>query len=481
MGKPTGFLDRGREDVDHRPVGQRKGDYFEVDIPHPPEVLLRQAARCMDCGIPFCHGFGCPLENLVPEFNDLVYRGKWRQACEVLHSTNNFPEITGRVCPALCEAACTLNIGDEPVIIRHIELQIAERGFAEGWITPQPARRKTGKRAAVVGSGPSGLAAAQQLTRRGHEVTIFERDEKCGGLLRYGIPDFKLDKSVLDRRLRQLALEGVQFQTGVMVGRDLTGAYLTKRFNAVCLTMGAGLPRDLAVPGRELANVVMAMDFLAQQNRDVSGERGEAASGQADGASNRIASAKDKIVVVIGGGDTGNDCVGTAIRQGAKEVHQYEILPQPPERQNPRTPWPTYPRILRTSTSHEEGGRRRWCILVKRLSGRGGRVEALHGCEVSWAGGAAGWQMSEKPGTEFAQPADMVVLAMGFVHVVHAGLVEELGLQTDKAGNVVVRDGMTSVPGVFAAGDTVSGASLVVRAIRSGRDAAAAIDGYLAR
>jgi glutamate synthase (NADPH) small chain len=472
MAKPTGFIEYRREDVRHRPVDQRVGDYFEVDIPHSPDVLTRQAARCMDCGIPFCHGTGCPITNRIPEFNDLVYHGRWREACENLHSTNNFPEITGRICPAPCEEACTLNINDDPVLIKHIELQIVEKGFQQGWIQPQPPKHKTGKRVAVIGSGPAGLAAAQQLTRAGHDVTVYEKDGRIGGLLRYGIPDFKLDKRVIDRRLEQMRAEGTVFEAGVNVGEDISIKYIRNRFDAILLTMGAGDPRNLDVPGRELDNVHFAMDFLTQQNRLNAGELPP--------VDQRI-SAEGKIVVVIGGGDTGSDCIGTARRQGAKEIHQYEILPEPPRQRPIDQPWPTWPRILRTSSSQEEGCHRRWCVLTKKLSGVGTKVSKLHGCEVEWVTDESGRRtLRELPGTEFTQPVDLVLLAMGFVHVLHRGIVEDLGLDRDKRGNVVVGgEYQTSETGIFAAGDSCRGASLVVWGIHEGREAAAAIDRWL--
>ncbi len=470
MGKPTGFMEYQREDVGHRAVVERLKDFSEINIAHPDEVMVRQAARCMDCGIPFCHAAGCPLGNRIPEFNDLIYRGKWREACENLHSTNNFPEFTGRVCPAPCEASCTLNINNNPVLIEHIEYSIAERGWEEGWIVPQPPRVRSGKKVAVVGSGPAGLAAAQQLARAGHDVTGFEKDEAIGGLLRLGIPDFKLDKRVIERRLRQLKAEGVKFQTGVIVGEDISARYLRKLFDAVCLTMGAGEPRDLEVPGRQAENVHFAMDFLSQQNRRVGGR-------PVDG---RHISAKDKIVVVIGGGDTGSDCVGTSLRQGAREVHQFEILPKPPEDQNDETPWPTWPRILRTSSSHEEGCQRRWSVMTREFTNVDGRATELRGVEINWTREPSGrFTMSEVPGTEFNMKVDLVLLAMGFVHVVHRGLVDALGVELDGRGNVVTEDYQTSDPAVFAAGDSVLGASLVVRAISSGRQAAASVDRWL--
>jgi glutamate synthase (NADPH/NADH) small chain len=425
----------------------------------------------MDCGIPFCHGTGCPLGNRIPEFNDMIYRRRWRDACDNLHTTNNFPEITGRICPAPCEASCTLGINDKPVLIKHIEYQIVERGFDEGWIEPLPAAKKTGRKVAIIGSGPAGLAAAQQLTRRGHEVTVFEKDNHLGGLLRYGIPDFKLDKQIIERRIKQLVAEGVRFQTGVCVGEDVSVRYLKKNFDAICLTMGAGEPRDLTVAGRQLSNVYFAMEFLAQQNRIVSGELA---------ASDRIIMpVKDRIVAVVGGGDTGSDCVGTAIRQGAKEVLQYEILPEPPVERPEDTPWPLWPRIKRTSTSHEEGCRRFWSVLTKKLIGRDNRVTELVGCKVSWTAQGQSMKMQEVPGTEFSQRVDMVLLAMGFVHVVHKGLIEQLNLRLDTRGNVIIDNYMTSEPGIFAAGDTARGASLVVHAINAGREAAAQIDVWL--
>jgi glutamate synthase (NADPH) small chain len=472
MAKPTGFMEYERENVGHRAAAERVGDFREIDLPLPQEVLLRQAARCMDCGIPFCHGAGCPVQNRIPEFNDLVYHGKWEEACANLHSTNNFPEFTGRICPAPCEPACTLSINDEAVLIKHIELQIVERGWREGWIVPLRAERKTGKRVAVVGSGPAGLACAQQLARAGHDVVVFEKDDRIGGLLRYGIPDFKLDKGVIDRRLKQMTAEGVEFRTDVLIGEDISARYLRHRFDAVCLTMGAGRPRDLTIEGRELENVHFAMDFLTQQNRINAG--GEIPDKQ------RIR-ARGKVVVVIGGGDTGSDCIGTSLRQGAKEVHQFEILPKPPEGENAQTPWPLWPNILRTSSSQEEGCRRRWGVLTKKFTGRGDRLAELHGCDVEWTEGPEGWKMAEKPGSEFRMKVDLVLLAMGFVHPVHRGLIETLGVKLDGRGNVAVDDYLTSEEGVFAAGDTALGASLVVRAIHAGRGAAASIDRWLNR
>ncbi len=471
MADPTGFLKYPRQEVGHRPVPERVQDYVEIEIPHSQETLIRQAARCMDCGIPFCHS-GCPVMNRIPEFNELLYRGKWEQAAANLHSTNNFPEITGRVCPAPCETACTLSINTDPVLIKHIEYQIAERAFAEGWVRPITPGRRTGRRVAIVGSGPAGLAAAQQLARAGHNVVVFEKDDRIGGLLRYGIPDFKLPKSVLDRRLEQMRQEGVVFEPGVLVGEDISARYLRNSFDAVLLAMGAGVPRPLDTAGREYGNVHYAMDFLTQQNRLVAGDTIP--------HEERI-TARGKVVVVLGGGDTGSDCVGTAIRQGAADVHQFEILARPPEERNPATPWPTWPRILRTSSSHEEGCHRRWNVLTQRLTGSDARVEELHGAEAEWAESPRGLQMQPIPGTEFSLKVDLVLLAMGFLHIMHSGLVEALGLQLDDRGNISVRNYQTSAEGVFAAGDAVVGASLVVTAINAGRQAAAAMHQYLTR
>ncbi len=471
MGKPTGFLDYGREDVPHREVAQRIQDYNDMDVALPEETLRNQAARCMDCGVPFCHGSGCPLGNRIPEFNDYVYQGRWEQACAILHSTNNFPEVTGRICPAPCETSCTLNIAHDPVLIRHIESQIVERGFAEGWIQPVVAAEKTGKRVAIIGSGPAGLAAAQQLARVGHDVVVFEKDKHIGGLLRYGIPDFKLEKKLIDRRLEQMKAEGVRFETGVEVGEDISSRYLQRTFDAVCLTMGSMIPRDLMVEGRDLEGVHFAMEFLRQQNKRVSGEKFDEEPILAGG----------KHVIVIGGGDTGSDCVGTSIRQGAADVKQFEILPQPPEKRTDDNMWPEWPLVFRTSTSQEEGCERRWCVLTKKLTGdRNAQVRELHGIEVEWKKtDKKGWQMKELAGNGFTVKADLVLLAMGFIHVEHEGLVEQFGLEKDGRGNLITDNFATSQEGVFAAGDAVSGASLVVRAIRAGRDAAVAVNEYL--
>jgi glutamate synthase (NADPH) small chain len=473
VANPTGFIDFHRLETEHRPVAERVRDWREIDLPMLEDALHQQAARCMDCGIPFCHAAGCPVKNRIPEFNGLVYQGRWREAAANLHSTNNFPEITGRVCPAPCEPACTLSINSDPVTIKHIEYQIVERAFREGWVTPLVPAYRTGKRVAVVGSGPAGLAAAQQLTRAGHDVVVFEKDELPGGLLRFGIPDFKLEKHFLDRRIEQMLAEGTKFESGVTVGVDLSPRYLRRTFHAVLLAMGAGQPRTLTVPGSDLLGIHMAMDYLSQQNRAVAADRDLAS---APGAIH----AKGRHVVVIGGGDTGSDCVGTAIRQQAASVTQIEILPRPPEEHDPENPWPLWPRVLRTSSSHEEGCQRRWSVLTKGFSADSfGNVSSLSACEVRWMQGPKGWEMKEVPGSDFVLEAQLVLLAMGFVHVVHRGLIEELGVELSPRGNVLVRDWRTTQEGVFAAGDTVRGASLVVHAINEGRLAAAACDRWL--
>jgi glutamate synthase (NADPH) small chain len=474
MGKPTGFIEYTRESPKARPVGERLTDYEEIYPPLPEDRLQRQAARCMDCGVPFCHGLGCPLWNLIPEFNDLVYRGQWKDALEVLQSTNNFPEITGRICPALCEASCVASVNLEAVSIRQIELQIIEKGFAEGWVKPEPPEHRTGKRVAVVGSGPAGLACAQQLNRAGHTVVVYEQKDRVGGLLRYGIPDFKLDKGVLDRRLRQMEAEGVDFRAGVHIGHDISASYLTRQYAALCLAGGAMKPRDLGVPGRELKGIYLALEYLEQSNRRVAG---------LPVAPESLIDARGKRVVVIGGGDTGSDCVGTANRQGALSVVQIEILPRPPQDSNPETPWPGWPQILRTSSSHEEGCERYWSVMTRSFSGEDGRVKSLQAVEVTFGAKLdpkVGFQPIEKPGSEFELEADLVLLALGFVHPVHEGMLGELGLEFDRRGNVAVNgDSMTSRPGVFGCGDMSLGASLVVRAIYQGRQAARGIDRYL--
>lgn len=471
MDSHSGFLRYKRQDVPYRSVEERIRDHFEIDIPLSEEALIHQAVRCMDCGIPFCHGVGCPLNNLIPELQDSLQRAQWRKACEILHATNNFPEITGKVCPAPCEAACTLSVNDEAVLIRHIEYQIAERGFAENWITPMPAQNKTGRCVAIIGSGPAGLAVAQQLTRAGHEVTVYEKEQRVGGLLRYGIPNFKLDKTILDRRIRQLTEEGIQFVTGISVGQDISGRYLSRTYDAICITGGAETPRDLPVPGRHLDNVVFATDYLKQQNRTAAGEEMEP---------EQVISAQDKIVVVIGGGDTGSDCVGTARRQDAREIYQFEILPKPPDEPPCETPWPNWPNVLRTSTSHKEGCIRRWCIHTKEFSGVGTRVDGLRCSQVEWIEGPDGKETREIPGTEFSMKADLVLLAIGFHPVSQRSMISRFGLDIDESDRATKDNTcVTGTPGVFIAGDAIMGASIVARAIHSGREAAAQIDSYL--
>jgi len=471
MIKPTGFMKYDRDEITKRPVTERVQDFREFEKPLSLARIKRQARRCMDCGIPFCHGYGCPVHNLIPEWMELVAGDNWADALDLLHHTDNFPEITGRVCPAPCEAACTLSINREPVMIRHIELQIIERGFENGLVVPQVARRKTGKRVAIIGSGPAGLAAAQQVARCGHETVVFEKADRVGGLLRYGIPDFKLEKAVIDRRLAQMAAEGVTFETGVDVGYDISARFLRKSFDAVILAMGAPVPRDLDVPGRELAGVHFAMDFLTQQNRRVAGLS----------PSERSIEATGKHVVVIGGGDTGSDCVGTAIRQGAASVTQIEILPEPPEQRPMANPWPEWPRTMRTSSSHEEGCERRWAVTTKKIRGKGGHVTGLTCRRVNWDAPGDNAPFTDVRGSGFELRADLVLLAMGFLRAPHGSLVRDLGIELDERGNFAVDGAMTtSQPGVFAAGDSVTGAYLVVGAIHSGRQAAAGAIAYLA-
>ncbi len=474
MGKPTGFLETPRRPAPLRPVAERLLDWHEVQENLSEEQARAQGARCMDCGIPFCNP-ACPLGNIIPDWNDLVYRDKWEDALARLHSTNNFPEFTGMVCPAPCESACVLGINAEPVTIKQIEWEISRRGWEAGWIRPQKPERRTGRSVAVVGSGPSGLAAAQQLNRAGHTVTLFEKNERIGGLLRYGIPEFKLEKQVVDRRLEQLREEGVLFQTGVHVGVDLSVKELRRNFDAVLLCLGSEQPRDLPIPGRELTGIQFAMDFLTQQNRRCQGD--------AVAAEPEIL-ATGKHVVVLGGGDTGSDCVGTAHRQRAASVTSIELLERPPDLRNPATPWPLWPLIFRSSSSHEEGGKREFAVATQRFEGRNGRVERLHGVRVQFGAPDASGRPSlqELPGTEFSVPADLVLLAMGFLHPVHEHLVEDLGVKRDSRGNLEASQTQfsTSEPGVFAAGDCRRGQSLVVWAIWEGREAARAVDTYLA-
>jgi len=470
MGKITGFMELARIQEVAVPPEQRVKNYREFVLALEDDAASKQGARCMDCGIPFCQS-GCPISNVIPDWNDLVYRKQWRAAIDVLHSTNNFPEFTGRVCPAPCEAACTLNINNDAVGIKSIEHFIIDKAWEEGWVTPLPAARKTGKRVAIIGSGPAGLACAQQLARAGHDVIVYEKADRIGGLLRYGIPDFKMEKHLIDRRMAQMSIEGVVFRPNVDVGRDVDAHTLASEHDVVVVAGGAEQSRDLPVPGRELAGIHFAMEFLPQQNRVVAGDT---VPGQL------LATGKN--VVVIGGGDTGSDCVGTSNRHGAKSVTQFELLPQPPEREDKPLVWPYWPIKLRTSSSHEEGCKRDWAVATKRFEGRNGKVEKLVAARVEWRKGADGQMtMAEMPGTEFELKADLVLLAMGFLGPAKKGLLEQLGVECDARGNVRanVDDYRTSVQKVFAAGDMRRGQSLVVWAIREGRQCARAVDEFL--
>jgi glutamate synthase (NADPH) small chain len=463
MGKITGFLEYEREDRHYEPVEQRIKHWREFVHPLPDAENKKQAARCMDCGIPYCHT-GCPVNNQIPDWNDLVYRGEWEEAARNLHSTNNFPEVTGRVCPAPCEAACTLNIDDNPVTIKTIECAIADRAFEQGWVKPEPPSLRTGKKVAIVGSGPAGMACAQQLARVGHDVHVFEKLAKAGGLLTYGIPDFKMEKHIVARRAAQMEAEGVTFHYNAHVGVNVPAEALLRDCDAVVLAGGAEEARDLPIPGRELKGIHFAMDFLPQQNRRVSGE-------PQDG---EPILAADKHVVVIGGGDTGSDCIGTAFRQGARSVTNFEILPQPPLRENKMLTWPDWPLKLRTSASHEEGAKRDFAVLTTKFSGEDGAVKKLHCVRVDE-------KIKPVAGTEFEVDADLVLLAMGFVHPVHKGMIDELALELDQRGNVKADTVayQSSNPKVFAAGDMRRGQSLVVWAIREGRQTAHAVDKFL--
>jgi glutamate synthase (NADPH/NADH) small chain len=464
MGKVTGFLEYPRELPARRPVGERINDWFEVYTEFPDDKVRIQGARCMDCGVPFCHT-GCPVNNIIPDWNDLVYKDRWREAVRVLHATNNFPEFTGRICPAPCEAACVLGINEPPVAIKLIEKSIIEHAFQHGWIKPEPPMHRTGKRIAVIGSGPAGLAAAQQLARAGHWVTVFEKTERIGGLLRYGIPDFKMEKWTIDRRLEQMAAEGVEFSPNSHVGGNVPVEDLRKDFHAILLAAGAEQPRDLKVPGRELRGIHYAMDYLPQQNKRVAGE---------DVPDQILATGKR--VVIIGGGDTGADCLGTAHRQKAASVAQFEIMPCPPAERAAHTPWPLWPLQLRTESAHEEGGLRDWSLNTAHFTGdEHGNVKQLHAVRVGPPPAFA-----TVPGSEVTISADLVLLAMGFTGPVRSGMIEQLGVALDGRGNVATgANYMSSVPGVFAAGDDRRGQSLVVWAIAEGRQAAAGIDQYL--
>jgi glutamate synthase (NADPH/NADH) small chain len=471
MAKVGGFKELPRETPPYRPIEERLLDWREVATMFSEDGVRTQAGRCMECGVPFCH-WGCPLGNIVPDWNDLIHRGRWREALDLLHSTNNFPEFTGRICPALCEESCVLNIGHSPVTIRQIELSIIEHGFAEGWVTPEPPARSTGRRVAVVGSGPAGLACAQQLARVGHAVTVFERDERIGGLLVHGIPDFKMEKHVVQRRLDQMAAEGVLFRPSVHVGVDFPLEDLRREFDAICLTGGSRHARDLPIPGRDLDGIHFALDFLEQQNRRNAGTPIAGPEILATG----------KRVVILGGGDTGSDCLGTSLRQGPRQVMQFELLPEPPVQRTVSMPWPHWPMILRTSSSHEEGGIRDWSITTKAFSGENGRVTTLHCMRLEWSEPDEHGRpkMREIPGSEFTVDADLVLLALGYLHPEHGGMLSQLGVEFDARGNVKTDESYrTSIPGVFSAGDMRRGQSLIVWAILEGREAAHHIDAHL--
>jgi glutamate synthase (NADPH/NADH) small chain len=475
MGKPTGFMEYPRQDRGYKPVEERIRSFKEFVVPLADETLAQQGARCMDCGIPFCHQ-GCPVNNIIPDWNDLVWKGEWQRASKVLHSTNNFPEFTGRICPAPCQEACTLNLNDEPVTIKSIECAIVDKAWENDWIKPKIAAHQTGKKVAVVGSGPAGMACAQQLARAGHAVTLFEKNDRIGGLLRYGIPDFKMEKHYIDRRVAQMEAEGVTFKPNTHVGIDIASQQLLDGFDAIALTGGSEHPRDLPVPGRDLEGVYFAMQFLPQQNRRVAGETIPA---------DVSIMATGKHVIVIGGGDTGSDCIGTSIRHGCKSVTQLEILPRPPEKEDKGLTWPLWPNKMRTSSSQEEGAKRDWCVATREFIGENGKVKKIRCVRVEWKKDKNGaWQMNEIEGSEFDLDADLVLLAMGFVHPIQEGLLNDLGVAYDGRGNVKGdTEGdeayRTSIDKVFAAGDMRRGQSLVVWAIREGRQCARAVDEYL--
>jgi len=471
MADPRGFLEIDRILPSRRPVEERLRDWREVYTDFPEQELRKQAARCMDCGIPFCHQ-GCPLGNIIPDWNDLVYRNHWKEAIQRLSATNNFPEFTGRLCPAPCEGSCVLGINDDPVTIKQIEVEIIDRAFAEGWVVASPPLKRTGKNVAVVGSGPAGLAAADLLNRAGHTVTVFERDDRIGGLLRYGIPEFKMEKRILDRRLGLLEEEGVRFRTNANVGVSVSVGKLRREHDAILLAGGATVPRDLKVPGRELEGIHFAMEYLPLQNKRCEGD---------EIPEDRFISAEGKSVVIIGGGDTGADCLGTAHRQGARSVHQLELLPRPPDARAADNPWPAWPVIFRTSSAHEEGGARDFNVSTRRFLGRNGRVQKLQAVRVSVERSPAGrFRIDDIPGSEFEIETDLVLLAMGFLGPEKDGMLAQLGVELDERGNVVAdRSKMTNVPGVFVAGDMARGQSLIVWAIQEGRVAARGMDEYL--
>ncbi len=473
VGKPSGFLETDRQAGVKRPVNERIKNYKEFESNLSVSELEAQASRCMDCGVPSCHAYGCGVKNRIPDWNDLIYKGHWKRALALLHSTNNFPEFTGRVCPATCEASCTLSINRRAVTIRQIEKQIAERGWEEDWIQPQPAETKTGKRVAIIGSGPAGLAAAQQLARKGHDVTVFEKDDRIGGMLRYGIPDYKIDRSILDRRLNQLKEEGVAFETQVKAGIDISGMYLSRSFDAVVICVGAQIPRNLVIPGRGLNGVHFAMPFLTQQNRRIAGDIIP---------ENEVITTEGKNVIVIGGGDTGSDCIGTSIRQGAASVTHIYYQDVPPKERPPCNPWPEWPKTFKTSSSQEEGCERFWKYQTKEFIGNNGILTGLKVSELDWTKPLDGSRgtYTEIPDSEKIISADLVFISIGFQHCEHGPLLTDLKLELDKRGRIKVdENNMTCLPGIFAAGDAELGASLVVSAIFSGREAAAGVHQYL--
>jgi glutamate synthase (NADPH/NADH) small chain len=472
MGKVLGFLEFERIENEYRDKKVRIKDYNQVRKYKTIEELKDQGARCMDCGTPFCHYLGCPVENLIPEWNDAVYRGQWKEAYERLEITCNFPEFTGSICPAPCETSCTLSINDAPVTINQIELAIIDKAFKEGWVVPHPPLKETGKTVAVIGGGPAGMAASQQLRRMGHTVTLYEKDQHIGGLMRYGIPNFKMEKSVIDRRIELMKQEGVNFETGVEIGKDISISYIKNRYDSVLITVGAGTPRDLPVKGRDLKGVHFAMEFLSQSDKRTFNES----------IQEEEISARGKTVLVIGGGDTGSDCVGTSIRQGAKKVFQYEIMPKPMEWDKSWNPvWPEWPRIHRISSSHKEGCEQDWLINTNSFEGKNGRVKKAHLQRVEWENIDGRFNMKPVEGSEFSLEVDLVLLAMGFVHLDHGHIVSDLELELDARGNLLTNNYQTSCEGVFAAGDAMSGASLVVRAINHGRLAADSVNEFLSR
>ncbi len=473
MGKETGFLEHKRKTSEYRKVSERLKDYKAVEKPMSEPDIIKQASRCMDCGVPFCHGFGCPLANVIPEWNDLVYREKWQEALKLLLLTSDFPEFTARVCPALCEASCVLGINEEPVSIRQIELAVIEKGFEEGWVKPYKNIVKNGKKVAVVGSGPAGLSVANELNYKGYDVVVYEKAKYPGGLLRYGIPDFKLEKNVIERRIRLMEQQGIKFETNIDIGKDITLKYLKKKFDAVCIASGFRKPRDLPIDGRELGGVYFALDYLTEQNRIIGKE-----------IKKRTIDAKGKNVVVIGGGDTGSDCIGTALRQGAVKVTQLEIMPKPLTTRPPSTPWPLWPNVLRTSSSQKEGCERLWSVLTTKINGKNGKVVNIECEKVEWDKQKDGrpFKFNSIPNSSFKIDADMVIIAMGFIEASDRKMLEEFGIKISNRGAIQRNsDGMTDIEGVFPVGDITNGASLVVRAISDGKEIANRVDSYLCK